>query len=345
VQIPKAMVSMIGGKLELRDLAVVFAVPQQPSETWALFEIREADLVYVFNCSLTVENAYEGRSAWHSEVAIFDLAPPAAPPPLMKPEEMMAKAEVSVPIELWHTVARGEATLVRARESIPFRLDWTNGLLATSERMISLGGATSAPQLGGRIDLSLTHVTAAMDKGLLSAQAHGAARHLLPVVAQFKDSIFLAGPDYPLIEQRGLEDVEALRKKMLRVTGDGNHYQGGFAGPLELFWRITSVGPRAETVDLHFEDWSKQWPDEMMPQRRLVKWVAPPPAELAAHKQTKADYSLSPERNNPARATAPDDTDAGFEPGLLPDPPAGRPLSSEPPLPAPPTGLRPTVTK
>ncbi len=84
-----------------------------------------------------------------------------------------------------------------------------------------------------------------------------------------------------------------------------------------------------------------------MSQRRLVTWLARPAAELAVHKHTKQDYLLGKERTNPARATAEDEKDAGFESDQLPDPPAGRPAATDappPPLTPAPTGMRPAAS-
>jgi hypothetical protein len=239
-----------------------------------------------------------------------------------QPADMVAMMdETSVPLDLWNTVVRGSATLVRAAEAVPLRLYWNNGLLATSEHFLVMGGSKNPTRHGGHLDLSLQHVTLAAAKGFVLIAPTPTAKNPLNISAKLSDNIFLIGPAAPLFEQRGFETVEALRDRLV-LSGKGNFYQAGFSKPMEMFWRLVSMEPSQQTLDVDFEQWDKQWPGEMLPQRRPVIWLQPPTANIPWHRHGKGDYLLSPERKNPARASADGDRDAGLEVELLPDTPA-----------------------
>ena len=326
----QAMISISGGRLEAQDLPFELQLPRGPIEGGSLFAIQKAEQVKFFNCTLTIDGSQGIRSVGGTEPAFFELL---ATPRLEgnQPPDMVAMMEESsVPLDLYHTVVRGPATFIRAAEAVPLTLYWMNGLLATSERFLVMGGSKHGNRLGGHLNIELRHVTAAAGKGLFLISPTSAAKKPFSIDAKLNDNIFLIGPDSPLIEQRGFEPIEAIRERLV-ISGKGNFYQAGFSQPMEVFWRLVSLEPKEQTVDMDFEQWDKHWPGEMLPQRRLVLWLQPPTVSVPWHRQSKSDYLLSPERKNPARAPGDGDSDAGFDAKLLPESPSidVEPLSPE----------------
>ena len=70
---------------------------------------------------------------------------------------------------------------------------WDNGLLATTERLLSAGGGAD-PQAGEKMQVDLSHVTAAVRGGLCRIASNPIGPHPLPLQSLVADSILLGGP-------------------------------------------------------------------------------------------------------------------------------------------------------
>src|SRR5205085_12164028 len=119
------------------------------AENWALIETRRANTVRLEKCSLTIRNAALGQTAYHPKVSFFQVKSAPGSGSMMFElggAEQADRDEVTTAIELQNCIARGEATLVAVDELQGARVAWDNGLLVTSERLLTTQGAAMAPR-------------------------------------------------------------------------------------------------------------------------------------------------------------------------------------------------------
>ena len=330
-----AMITVVGGKLTLSGVHVELDVLPDVvrSEGWAMFETREAELVRLQDCTLTILNGAAGQSAYQPGVVFFDIKevpgsdlipmdPGAGDLPQFDPQRVL--------IELQNCLVRGEATFLRSLDMQSWRLDWQNGLLLTSERMLLVGGSPSAPAQLATVDVDLRHVTAVARGGL--AMFTGANDARLRVSAQFRvaDSILVGRETSALVEHRDVDNLDELRN---RLTWQADHvfYEG-----FDIYWQISSPLSSREPKRGGFAAWQSYWgPErEKVSQQNAVQWKSDIDTRTQLHAQTAADFALSPESTNAAVGGGSDSLDAGCLLNLLPSLPpaegaaAGRPRSS-----------------
>jgi serine/threonine protein kinase len=318
IRYPHSMLSVIGGQITLRNLAVELEVPRDlPAENWSLIEILGAESVRLRNCWLTIRNAGDQPGDYHQDVAFFRLrqAPGA---------ELSVAGSTAAPapagIELDDCVARGEAVFLRTEGLQPVRLSWANGLLVTSQYLLWADGGPMPARSGELRQLDLQHVTAVVRRGLCRLTTSQSAPHqLLTQVRHISDSILIGAPGGALIEQSGAESVDQCRG-WLEWNGDRVFYQGW-----EVFWTIGTLDASAAPESMSFDAWQLFWgrERESRPELNRVVWKKTPDFTRPAHVQTPADYALAGDPNtNPARGAASDGEDAGFEVADLPAPPS-----------------------
>jgi serine/threonine-protein kinase len=326
IRYPHSMLSVIGGQLTLRNLAIELEVPRDvPAENWSLFEILGAESVRLRNCWLTIRNAGDQPGDYHQDVAFFRLRQtPGA--------QLSAVDSPTVPapagIELDDCVARGEAVFLRTEGIQPVRLSWTNGLLVTSQYLLWADGSPVSARTGELRQLDLQHLTAVVRRGLCRLTTSQSAPHqLLTQVRHISDSILIGGPGGALIEQSGAESVDQCRG-WIEWNGDRVFYQGW-----DAFWTISTLDASAAPESMTFDAWQLFWgrERESRPELNRVVWKKPPDFTRPAHTHTPTDYALAGDTNsNPARGAASDGEDAGLEAADLPTAPPETETEAEP---------------
>jgi hypothetical protein len=317
------MISIVGGQLMLLNVAVEFDVPRnlQPLG-WAMFEMQRPELVRLERCWLTIRNANEQRMAMHADVAFFDIKAP--PDSNVMAMNTTASADPVVAIQLEDCVARGEATLLRTLQSQPVSLAWTNGLLATSERLLRAAGGDMPPRQGGIVSIDLRHVTSAVREGLCHLSNAEGEGPLLHTEIKCADSILLSGGNAPLVEQIGLNLPGEFEDQF---NWSGSRY---FHSGVDIFWRISTlatVGASHPPVERRFDQWRAYWGETADDNGmwNQVEWRRLPESR-PYHAHLVEDYALgAASETNRARGGASDGTDAGFQSEDLPSPPASLP--------------------
>jgi eukaryotic-like serine/threonine-protein kinase len=279
-----------------------------------LFEIRRCELVQFQNCTFTVR----GQATYHAGVAFFDIkAPPGTGTMAMDPNAM---EEQIVTIHLQNCLARGEATFLRDNELQAVRLNWDNGLLATSERLLIASGGPSQPRQLGHIQINLRHVTAMLQNGLALLTNSEDAPYQLLTEIHSDDSIFASATKPPLVEQRGSDRVEEFLDRV-QWSGDRDFFDG-----FDVFWQISNTTQDTGSKQQHFEEWQSFWAAQSRAQtagKSAVLWRGLPSPDRAFHTHTPADYALNTEiANNPAFRAASDGLNAGCVARQLPALPA-----------------------
>ena len=97
-------------------------------------------------------------------------------------------------IELTDCVARGEAVFLSVEDLQPVYLLWDNGLLATTDQLLTVGGGQAAPKPDEMLRLELRHLTAAVRGGLCRLSATPANPYQLTVQFVCTDDIILTAP-------------------------------------------------------------------------------------------------------------------------------------------------------
>jgi serine/threonine-protein kinase len=325
VKYPRSMLIVTAGRLTLVNLALELQVPRQvPAENWCLFEIRGGQTVRLDKCSLSVCNASDQLAAYHPDVAFFrSKAVPGAG--LVAGEQSLAAIPPAT-IDLVDCIARGEAVFLCAADLQPVHLIWENGLLVTSEELLWACGSQEVPQPGEMLQIDLRHLTAVVHGGFCRMTQTVAAPHQLDTQIYCADSILMAAPGAPLIEQEGVNNLEDLRQQ-IAWNGDRNFYEN-----FDVFWSVRNLDQETLCKPMTFMDWQSYWgsEEESLPLANSVIWKKLPDASRALHTHVPADYAVADAtevRPNPAR-------DAGLQAERLPrqPPPLGAEEPQGPPL-------------
>ena len=191
-------------------------------------------------------------------------------------------------IDLTDCIARGEADFLHVDDLQPVHLTWDNGLLITSERLLAAGGGQAAPKLDEMLRIELRHVTAAVRGGLCRLTSNSSNPYQLTAQFVSTNSILIASPGVPLIEQEGTASVENLRQRFI-WNGDGNCYQD-----VDVFWAVRNLDPETQPDVMTFEGWKTYWGPsrENQPSIERLLWKKAPDADRPLHAQGPADYTL-----------------------------------------------------
>jgi hypothetical protein len=270
--------------------------------------------LHLQGCTITIDNGANGKGILHDRVSFIEISRPPAPDPM----ELGPLSTDALPrlVRLSRCIARGQATLVRAEEMVPFRLDWEQGLLVTTQRLVEMDGAAREPRdWDERVDVVLRNVTAVARGGLFLVTLNPSAPHQLELSARSFDSIFLLGNNAPFTEQRGAPRQDNLRWRP-NLGGADNFYQHS-----DLIFRIDLSRDGGESIEYRLdqreEALAEGWYEEKRPYSK-VEWQSPPPADLPAHLHTKEHYLLDESLKNPAARSSQGGRPAGFDPAQLP---------------------------
>ena len=304
----RRMVHLLGGRLTLRGLHFRVELPYTSESGWALFHLHQVQDLKLERCTLTMRNDYR------ADAAFFHIQSPRLP------EMPIPGSNLPIPprpnLTLESCIARGEATFVRATEGLPFRLEFTQGLLAISERMIELGQRSEAvPQEVAKV--LLRHVTAEMEMGLCRATLRDVGARLPQLSVDAENCLFDHNANVPLFEHIGVRDVVATISYAIELTcksGKSNAYP-----QTNVLWRIEPRdGASVEVVwDARFDIENAWYKDKFSD--TYAPWLDSrrKPTRIM-HQVTPADYLVS------------DEEEMGFYPADLPAlPPEEGPTSKQ----------------
>jgi serine/threonine-protein kinase len=309
----RRMVRMFGNRITFERIQFRLELPPEHiGNGWSLFALEQINRLEFEECGLTIRNVGQYGLPAQDEVAFIEfLAPPVL---ATDSDEEVRSVKVPPLVKLFATIARGEATLIRARTGLPFTISWEQGLLATTERLADIGGALGDQTSDRWVRINLNHVTAAMQDGLCILRSReGAAEHLTPEITA-QDCIFLTDSTAPLIEYHTRESLEQLKLKHPTLNGRGNIY----SGPSE-YWRIiTQRGSNFSAPDVSFPlDAGENVGFNEMRLYRKVLWKGLPSSTRPVSSHRKFDYLLSDDPQNPALRGGIDA--AGFDALELPE--------------------------
>ncbi|MBP89979.1 MAG: hypothetical protein CMJ64_25265 [Planctomycetaceae bacterium] len=274
----KRMLHLLGGRLTLKRVHLEVDVPAVSEGGWAMFHLNEVKQITLSDSSLTMRNDYR------ADAAFFQVQGPSMSDPGMPGEEMPA---LSRPIiELTRCIARGQATLVKATEGLPFQLRFTEGFFVTTERLAELG-ALAETVTAEVATLHMRRVTAMMEQGMCRVAVRGDGTRLPELYVNSQNCLLRHRETAPLIEHSGVDSVDIGRTKALTLAGDLNAYPN-----TKICWRIqprTSNGLETAWDERKGNIWYEEGSSE--PTAAWVGDEAPDPS-LTPYKVLPADYSV-----------------------------------------------------
>ena len=280
-----AMVEVVGGKLTWEGVHFLFQLPMDQADTQdsaALFSLEGVESISLKACTLTIENALRTGVSRHQNVAFFVVASARQRPP-QDPGDSSSTATNRIRLE--NCLVRGEATLIRTDETVPYQLMWKNGLLVTSERLFWSDGASQRSDGQWKMRIDLQHVTAVMARGMGHVEV-GVDGALLPEVELACNQCILtsgeAGDErVSLFEYLGIRRSEGAWQG-LRIEGAGNSYEG-----FQSRWVIDPVGEERHEFPLVPN--GATWYQEAGIQRS-VEWLNSPVESRPHHQAVPQDY-------------------------------------------------------
>jgi len=309
------MLRLVGGSLLFENLHFRVELPKEISDGWSLFSLDRVGRLDLDDCTMTIINATESGLTLQEKVSFFEILEPPK-------TEMMAGGK-TMPVDppmitLNRCIARGHATLVRVRLVTPFVLDWTQGLFASTQRLVETGGAIMEPELDAKIKINLNHVTVAADQGLCLMEARIDAPYQLFLLISCNHCLFDCYAALPMIEHRGARGEMEPNQRM-KLTANSCWFQNKC-----LLWQLiplegSNIATFIRDRELRNEmmnsttPWFDEHLSETIKSTTFRKW---PLDEQSVHLHTATDYLLSD------LAKTDDGSIAGFDPELLPQPPA-----------------------
>ena len=153
------MMSLGKNRIELQDLHFVWDVPRSKPNGGSVLATNENRLIRIIDSSITVRNHAEIGRVYALEV-ITDQETETLEPEVSRPETLGLEAQGSdtlstessedntlpvVTIQMDNVIVRGQMTMIHMDYAAALQLQWDNGLLAISQRMIQTNGAKREP--------------------------------------------------------------------------------------------------------------------------------------------------------------------------------------------------------
>ncbi len=290
------------------DIHFIWNVPSGDLDGGTLFELHDNDLVRLTDCSITVNNP-----TLRDEVYAFDV--------ITDPNKLPRRTDDSqdefphVWLELNNVVIRGQMTMLHMDYAAKLWLDWDNGLLAVTQRMIDTAGARLEPAAAaGPIRLKLWRVTAHAPEGLFLMRVGVSGAYPVPVDRLAHECVFLVNPGIPHYDFRGLSSLAGLMP--LRLQGASNAYVTDVSLSDPMLRLLTSDEQLELTLMDDILTATPPWAMDKSP-RWSVNWQQIPLTEAPANQRSPVDYRQR------------DESPLGFDEKALPSLPDSSETSSE----------------
>ena len=298
--------------VRLEGLHMILDPAEVAAQQWSLISLVGAKSLVANNCWLTIRNSAAGGGPYHRDVAFFHLRPSNNGGVMKMVDPKLPIPAVS--IRLGNCVVRGEARVVQIDELQRVDFRWTNGLCATTQPFVYATGGKVEPadaQTTSRVELR--HLTAVLDGGLLAVESTKIAPHQQRFEVQCADSILLGDAETPLVQQTGIDEVDALKGR-ITYFGTRPFYQG-----IRKFWAVDARHANGtESLVLDFDAWREHWGfDESYPLLDQVIWRTPPARDKPAHLRTPGEFQLASTSSNPAKGGGEDGASDGKDAGML----------------------------
>lgn len=308
-------------RIEMQNLDFLWSVRSEAIEGGALFGIANSnELVKLANCTITIENLAERDEVFAFEITEVDKTVAASPsispvtrtpslvgtdlaasapldaPPKASPEALavaQTDAFALVVIKLENVAARGEMTFINLVDAAQLQLEWTNGLLAVSHRMLEAAGAPVRPEVGrAQIQLKLDQVTAWTPDGLARIRLGQSGTYPMTIDRNCTRSVFHNAPLANHLEFEKLDPRDADPSVLVQIRGEDNAYDFSLAREAKLLTLQVGSGiPRVFSRDDVTAPEQFTWFSDRSP-RWAVRWTDPaPPAKPSRQNATHSQLT------------------------------------------------------
>jgi eukaryotic-like serine/threonine-protein kinase len=340
------MIDVGSHRIDFQNLHFTWNVRSAAIDGGALLALHENKRVRLTGCTISIENLTQRENVFAFQITRSDAeglsGGQLVPAPLSLrsgPDFVVQLGETDlyplpdrptlpqrparpplVAIDLKNVAARGEMTLVSLEDAAELHLNWDNGLLAVSRRMLEVAGAKSPLSLtGNQILLKLNRVTAYTGEGLVWTRLGPSGDHPMLIDRDSTQVVYRSSPAAPHIEFTGLKPAFADPEQLVKLRGEDNAYD---YDP-EDDWPLLAL-------KLESGDQQLFWLSEMTAANRPA-WAAERP-QWGVHWSNPLDETLPPSRMVPAHFFQDGTVVSGFDRALLPA--FLEPQQSPPELPA-----------
>lgn len=289
-----SMCSIGPNRVYFRDLHFVWDVPEDELNGGSLFAITAGSQVTMSDTTVTVAN-----SAFREEVFVFDVTTdPERMPTSQRRQELVDDVFPLVIVELGDVIVRGQATMVHMDYGAKLWLEWNNGLLSITERMIDTAGARAEPvDASDEMKLVLNNVIAHAQQGLCRVRIGVSGDAVFPIYRSARNSVFIVDRGRPHFEV--LSSVDSLpgaystlgSSVPLRLDGSSNSYD---TDPtlLDPLVKMTSTDGKTYSATMgELVSGGLRYADENRPQWS-VDWISDVPPGIPASIRRPNDYQL-----------------------------------------------------
>ena len=218
-QTQNQMIALGSNRVEFDDIHFVWDVELGRIQGGSLIGLHSNRLLRLTDCSITIGNAIGAPNIYAFAVTkrmAFDT---------LGVDEFAAKRSLPlVAIQMYNVIVRGQISLMKMDFDAALQLQWENGLLAVSRRMIETSGATVKPSLtSSPIELSLTRLTSHTQLGLLQMNLSQQAPFPAVINRDVTSCVFVVDEGASHIEVTGLETFDAATD-FFKSRGEANAY-------------------------------------------------------------------------------------------------------------------------
>jgi serine/threonine protein kinase len=273
--------------LIFEDLELVVYPPTTSRGRLNLLEVAAGGTVHALHSTITM---MPSGGDW--QVSVFG-SPNEAPNPLDSTKAPFhASNKEPLQITLEDSVIRGEGSFLNLQSARRAEINWNNGLLCVSGRMIETSGATEASRTPPTIRLDLRDVTVAAELGFARIRLHPNADLPVCLTRTANNCAFWSKPTSPVIAMENFDDsteAENGEGKLDWLSGwlDLRGADNAYDSEIGALVRIVDKRDHIENID--FESRSSSIFEERAPET-MVRWISRLPSPTPFEQQTAGDY-------------------------------------------------------
>lgn len=218
------MITLGSNKIEFDDIHFVWDIPASQMAGGTLISLNANRLVRLTDCSITI-----GNLANRKNVSAFSVTTGPDTTREIAPDDLDRQSQANslplVALQMYNVIVRGQISLIEMDYAAALQLQWENGLLAISRRMIETSGARVVPSLtSSPLQLSLTRLTSHTPLGLVQMRLGGEGRYPVTIDRDVSNCVFVVDKGASHVEVTGLSTLEN-DPPILKSRGEANAYE------------------------------------------------------------------------------------------------------------------------
>ena len=198
--ITPALFDITNGSLSFEQLVIQFQLPNVFRQSWSLFHFYDVQEVSFHDCilELVAEDPTAGDSS-HINVAMFDCESLSNVQSGLSddPQESVAATMGQVKLQFLRTIVRGDCSLLRCMNGSSIALSWTDGWMASNQRVLDC--QCSDREMNGNIRINVSHVTLFCGDGMIRLTGNAQNRFAPTISFNVEQSIVLHPNTVPAI--------------------------------------------------------------------------------------------------------------------------------------------------